>query len=122
MKKKDLSTINDSVYYESDEQVDTIIYSNQQAHLKNNPIEETHIVDRVRNLSVVLGLFEPAVIEGRIGPITNVLDNVRVELSLNRLSPLNTNTLKTFVIGSACKSVGFNRNITNCTLPDSRTI
>ena len=26
MKKKDVSTINDSVYYESDEQVDTIIY------------------------------------------------------------------------------------------------
>ena len=30
MKKKDVSTINDSIYYELDKQVDTISYSNKQ--------------------------------------------------------------------------------------------
>ena len=83
---------------------------------------ETHIVDRFSNLSVGVGLFELDVIGGRIGPVTNVLENSRVEIPLNSLSPLNTNTLKAFVIGSACKSVGVNRNILNCTLPDSITI
>ena len=85
MKKKDVSTINDYVYYESDEQVDTISDYNKQVDLRNDPMAETHIVDRVLNLSVGVGLFEPAVvIGGRIRPVTNVLDNSRVELSLNK--------------------------------------
>ena len=75
MKKKDLSTINDSVYYDSDEQVDIISDSNKQVDPRNDPIAETHIFDRVRNVSVGVGLFEPAVvIGGHIGPITNVLE------------------------------------------------
>ena len=82
---------------------------------------ETHIVDRVRNLSVRVGLFEPAVIGGGIRPITNVLDNSREEIYLKRFSPLNMNTSKAFVIGSVFKSVGVNRNILHFTLPD-RTI
>ena len=49
---------------------------------------ETHIVDRFSNLSVGVGLFELDVIGGRIGPVTNVLENLRVEISLNNLSPL----------------------------------
>ena len=44
-----------------------------------------------------------------------------MEISLNSLSPLNTNTSKAFVIGSACKSVGVDRNTLSCTPPD-RTI
>ena len=76
MKNKYVSTINNSVYYESDEKVDMISDSNKQVHPRNNPITETHIVDRVRNLSVGVGLFKPAVvIGGRIGPVTNVLEN-----------------------------------------------
>ena len=121
MKNKDVSTINDSVYYESNEQVDTISDSNKHVDPRSDPMEETHIVYRVRNLSVGVGLFEPDVIGGRIGPVTNVLENLRVELSLNSLSPINMNTSKEFVIGSSCKSVGVNRNILNCTSPD-RTI
>ena len=101
MKKKDVSTINDSVYYESDEQVDTISDSKIQVNPRNYPIAETHIFNRVRNLSVGVVIFKPAiVIGGRIGPITNVLENSRVELPLNSLSPLNTNQSKAFVIGS----------------------
>ena len=123
MKKKDVSTINDSVYYESDEQVYTISDSNKQVDTRSNPMAETHIFDRVPKLSVGVGLFEPAVIGGGIGNdlVANFLDNLHVKVSLNSLSPLNTNTSKVFVIGSACKSVGVDRNTLNCTPPD-RTI
>ena len=76
---------------------------------------ETHIVGRVCKLSV------GAVIGGGIGPVMNVLDISRMELSLDSLYPLNMNTSKAFVIGSVCKSVGVNRNILNCTASD-RTI
>ena len=47
MKNKDVSTINDYVYYESDEQVDTISDSNKQFDPSSNPMTETHIIDRV---------------------------------------------------------------------------
>ena len=82
---------------------------------------ETCIVDRVRKLSVGVGLFKPIFIGGGIGPVTNFLDNFCVQLSLNSLSPLNTNTSKAFMIGSACKSVRVNSNTLNCMSPD-RTI
>ena len=123
MNKKDVSTKNDSVYNESDEQVDTISDSNKQVDSKSDPMAETHIVDRVRKLSVIVGLFDPAIIGGGIGNdlVTNVLENSRVELSFNILSPLNTNTPNAFVIGLTCKSVGVDWNTINCTLPD-RTI
>ena len=49
---KDVFKINDLVYYESDELIDTISDSKKQVDVRNNPIKETHIVDRVRNLSV----------------------------------------------------------------------
>ena len=81
MQKKDVSTINDYVYYESDEQVDTISDSNKKFDPRNDPITETRIFERVSNLSVGVRLFEPAVIiGGRIRPVTNVLENSRVEL------------------------------------------
>ena len=60
---KDVITINDSVYYESDEHVDTIIDSNKQVDARNDRIKKTHIVDRVRNLSVRVGSLKRAVIE-----------------------------------------------------------
>ena len=121
MKKIDVSTINNSVYHESYEHVDTISDSNKQVDPRNDPIAETRIVDRVCNLSVRVGLFETAVvIGGRIGPVTNVLDNLRMELPLNSLSQINKNQSKVFVIGLVCNSVGVNMNILYCTLPDSR--
>ena len=67
MKKKDLSKINDSAYYESDEYVDTVSDSRKQVDPINNPIAETHIVGVVCTLPVRVGLFETAVvIRGRI--------------------------------------------------------
>ena len=115
MEKKDVSTINNCLYHDSDKQVDLISDSNKQFDPRSDPKSETHIFDRVRRLSARVGLFEQTVIIGRIVPVTNVVENSRVELSLNSLSPLNTNMSKAFVIGSACKSVGVNRNIINCT-------
>ena len=75
MKNKDVSTINDSVYYESNEQVDTVSDSNKQVDPISDTMTETHIVERFRSLSVVFGIFEPAVIGGCIRPVTNVLEN-----------------------------------------------
>ena len=76
MKKKDVSTINDYVYYDSDEHVDTIIDFSKQFDPINDPIVDTHIVDRVHTLSVRVRLFELAIfVGGSIGSVTNVLDN-----------------------------------------------
>ena len=83
MKNKDVSTINDSVYYDSDEHVNTISDYRKQIDPRNDPIADTHIVDRVSSLSVKFVLYKPdVIIEGSIGPVTNVLDNSRVELPL----------------------------------------
>ena len=76
MKKKNVSTINNSVYYESDEQVDTISDYNKRVDPRSDPMAETHTVDRFCNLSVGVRLFEPTVvIGGRIGPVTDLLEN-----------------------------------------------
>ena len=82
MKNKYVSTINDSIYYQLDEHVDTISDSNKQVDPRNNPISETRY-----NLSVRFGLFKPSVvIGGSIGPVTNILENLRVDLPLESLS------------------------------------
>ena len=67
MKNKDVSTIINSVYYESDEHVDTISDPSKQVDVSNESIKDTHIVDIVRNLSVGIVSIEPAVI--RVGII-----------------------------------------------------
>ena len=62
IQNKDVSTINNSVYYESEDQVDTISDSNKQVDPSRDPKEETHIIDIIRKLSVRPILFEQAVI------------------------------------------------------------
>ena len=62
MRDKKVSTINDSVYYEYDEHADTMSDSSEQVDASNKPITETHIVDRVHNLSVGIVSVEPAAI------------------------------------------------------------
>ena len=52
MKKKEVSTINNSVYYESDEHVDTISDSSKPVDSSNEPITDTQIVEGINNLSV----------------------------------------------------------------------
>ena len=53
--KKDVLTINDLVYSESDKHVDTISDSSKQVDSSKDPIKENHIVDRVRNLYFGVG-------------------------------------------------------------------
>ena len=107
MRKKDVSKINDSVYNELDEHVDTISDSSKQVDPINDPTAETHIVDGVCTLSVIVGLFELAVVVGGIiRPVMNKLENLSVELPL----------------GLQYNSVGVIRKILNCTLLDSRNI
>ena len=67
MKNKQAKTIKYLVYYESNEHVDTISDSSKQVDASNEPIKETHIVDRVCDLSVGNVYVEPAAI--RIGII-----------------------------------------------------
>ena len=62
MKKKDVSKINDSLYYESDEHVDTISDSSKRVDVRIEPIKDTHIVDRINKLSVGFVSVEPVVI------------------------------------------------------------
>ena len=62
MKNKDVSIINDSVYCESDEHVDTMNDLKKQVDASNKPIKETHIVDGINNLSVGVVSMEPSVI------------------------------------------------------------
>ena len=70
MKNKDVSTINDSEYYESDEHVNTISDSSKQGYASNEPIKETHIVDGINNLSVGVVSVEPSIIGvGIIGQV-----------------------------------------------------
>ena len=112
-----LLAIKDSVYYESDEHVDTISDSSKQVDASNEPIKETHIVDRVCNLSVggvykepvVIGIgiirqgINQGIIKGGtdIGSnlVTNVLKNYSEQLFNTNSSRLNTFQSEAFVIG-----------------------
>ena len=96
MKKKDVSTINDLVYYESDEQVDTISESRKQVDASNETIKETHIVDRINSSSVGVVSFEPAVIRvGIIGQgITQGVINGDTNIGSNLVTNVLTNCIK----------------------------
>ena len=52
IQKKDISTIIDSTYYESDNQVDTISDSKEQIDPSRNPRVDTHITDGIQKLSI----------------------------------------------------------------------
>ena len=66
MKKEKISTTNDLVYYESDKHADTMRDSSKQVDTSNKPIKDTHIVDRVRNLSFGIVSVKPDVIGAKI--------------------------------------------------------
>ena len=82
MKKKEVSTINDWVYYELGEHVDTISDSSKPVDASNEPITDTHIVEGIHNLSVGIVSVERAVIGvGIIGQgITQGVINGRLSL------------------------------------------
>ena len=65
-KNKYASTINDSAYYESDENEVEISDSSKHVEASKEPITDTHIVDRVRDLSVGTTSVDSAVVGVRI--------------------------------------------------------
>ena len=117
MKKKDVPTINNSVYYELDEHADTISDSSKQVDESNEPIKETHIVDGINNLSVRVVSVNPSVIrvwiigqgitqgvingDTKIGSnlVTDVLANSSKILLNTNMFQLNTLQSETLVIG-----------------------
>ena len=58
--------INDSAYYESDEQKFEISDSSEQIEASKEPITDTHIGDRFRNLSVGIVSVKPAAVRVEI--------------------------------------------------------
>ena len=139
MKKIDVSTINDSLYYESDEHVDTISDSRKQVDASNEPIQDPHIVDGINNLSVGVGCVKPAVIGVRIiwqgitqaviNGGTNIVSNLVTDVLMNSrkiLFNINMFQLKslqseTLVIGPQDEFMKSNNRII-CTPSDSRNI
>ena len=112
-----------------DEHVETLSDSSTQVDAINDPIKETHVVNRSSTLSIVVGSIEQAVI-GIIGEgstqlstnlVTNVLTNSSKELFMMISSPLNTFKSKAFVVGSHDESMEGNRYII-CMPRDSRNI
>ena len=96
MKKEKVSTINDSVYYESDEDANTISDSIKQVDASNKPIIDTHIVEGVNNLSVVIVSVKPAVIGvGIIGRgITQVVISGRTRIVKNIVTEISSDSIK----------------------------
>ena len=129
MKKKDVSTINNLVCYESDEHADTISDSSKPVDASNDPIKGTHIVEGINNLSAGIVSIEPAVIRvgiigqaithGVINDITNIGSNIVTDILTNSSKQLfATNTFQlnylqseTLVIGPQDKSVKITNRI-----------
>ena len=139
MKKKDVSTISDSVYIDLDEHVDAIIDSIKQFDARNYPIKETHIIDGSSALSIRVLSVEPAIIgigiirqgstqiitnsNTNIGSnrVTNVLMNFSEQFFDTNSSRLNTFQSEAFVIGLQDEYVEGYRKII-CRSCDSRNI
>ena len=94
MKKKEVSTINDSVYYESGEHVDTISDSSKPVDASNKPITDTHIVEGIHNLSVGIVSVYSAVIRVRIigQGITQGVTNGSTNIGSNIVTDILTNS------------------------------
>ena len=96
MKKKEVSTINDTVYYESDEHADTIRDSSKPVDASNEPITDTQIVEGINNLSVGIVSVMPAVIGvGIIGQgITKDVINGSTDIGSNIVTDILKNSSK----------------------------
>ena len=101
IQNKDVSTIKDYAYYESDDQVDTIIYFKKQVGPSRDSRVDTNIIDRIRKLSVRPILFEPAV-TGQ-----DLVTSVRQTLC-DGLSPKSLN-VKDVITDKKCKSTQVDR-------------
>ena len=138
-KKKEVSKINNSVYYELDENVDTISDSRKTVDASNDPITDTHIVEGINNLSVRIVSAEPAIIvvgiirqgitQGVINGSTDIGSNIVTDIFMNSGKQLfETNTFKlnslqseTLVIGPQDEYMKITNRIVS-TPSDSRNI
>ena len=107
IQKKDISTINDSSYYESDYQVDTISDSKEQADPSSDPRVDTHITNRTQKLSIGPITFEPVVIVQDL--VTSSRETPREGLSGDSLKPLHTISVKEIVTDAACNRAQVDR-------------
>ena len=117
MKNEYVSTINNSVYSELDEHVYTISDSSKQGDASNDPIKDTHIVNRNNNLSAGVVSVEPAVIgvvfvgqgitQGVINGGTDIGSNL-VTNALTNYSKIgfNTNTFQLNTLQSDTLMIG----------------
>ena len=123
MKEEKVSTINDLAYYESDEHADTMSDSSKQVDASNKPITDTHIVERVNNLSVDVVSVEPAiigvriigrgitqgVISGRTSIVKNIVTDIFPDSSKQlfgtNMFQLNSLQFETLLIGSQDESM-----------------
>ena len=139
MKKEKVSTINYSVYYESDENVDTISDSSKQVDASNKPITDTHIFEGVNNLSVGIVSVKPAfigfgiigqsitqgVISGRTSIdkiiVTDISSDYSNQLFKTNTFQLNSLQSETLVIGSQDESTKSTNRIIS-TPSDGRNI
>ena len=99
---KDISTINDSPYYDSDDQVDTISDSKRQVDPSSDARVDTHITDGIRKLPIRPITLGPVVIGQDL--VTSVRETSCEGLLLKILKPLHTISLKEIVMDVACNS------------------
>ena len=90
IQNKGISTINDSTYYESDDQADTISDSKEQVDPSSDPRVKTHITDGIKKLSIRLITIEPVVIGQDL--VTSVREILRDDISLKSLNVKETVT------------------------------
>ena len=107
IQNKYISTINDSEYYESDDQVDTISDSKEQVNPSSNPRVDTHITDGIQKLSIRPITLESVVIGQNL--ITSDQETSRGGFSLKSFNPLHTISVNEIVTDAACNSTQVNR-------------
>ena len=125
IQKKDIWTINNFAYYESDDQIDTISDSNKQVDTSSSsntdsveqidpssdPRVDTHITDGIQKLSIRPITFKPVVIRQDL--ITSVQETSWDSLLRESLKPLHTISLKEIVTDRACSSAQVDRIVRN---------
>ena len=102
IQKKDISTINDSIYFELDDQVDTIFDSKEQVDPNSDPRIDTHINDRIQKLSIRPITLKPVLIGQDL--VTSARKTSRDGFSLNIFNPLHTISVKEIVTEMECNS------------------
>ena len=103
IQKKDIPTINNSAYYESEDQVDTISDTKEQVDPRSNPRLDTHITTGIQKLSIRPITIEPVIVGHDL--VTSVLETSRDGLLLKSLKSIHKISVKEIFTDTACSSV-----------------